>query len=138
MPAGTRFVVEYQQVVGVGIAQRPQLVRGGEEEIEGSRSVGARPPISMAVVMPEVTSPSWLSMCLVINANNRPESVSPATMPRYSPSSPRLHPEQVGPTLVAPLREFTEKIDTGALTELLIGGVTRADLSPLRTHSLRW
>jgi arginine deiminase len=47
-------------------------------------------------------------------------------------------PEQVGPTLAAPLREFAEKIDAAALAELLIGGVTRADLSPLHTHSLRW
>ncbi|WNV87456.1 arginine deiminase [Umezawaea sp. Da 62-37] len=47
-------------------------------------------------------------------------------------------PELVGPTLVEPLREFTEKIDPATLAELLIGGVTRADLSPLDVHSLRW
>jgi arginine deiminase len=47
-------------------------------------------------------------------------------------------PELVGPTLVEPLREFAEKIDAEALAELLIGGVTRADLSPLDVHSLRW
>jgi len=47
-------------------------------------------------------------------------------------------PELVGPTLVEPLREFAEKVDAAALAELLIGGVTRADLSPLDVHSLRW
>jgi arginine deiminase len=47
-------------------------------------------------------------------------------------------PELVGPTLVEPLREFAEKVDPDTLAELLIGGVTRADLSPLDVHSLRW
>ncbi len=47
-------------------------------------------------------------------------------------------PERVGPTLVAPLRELFEKVDAAALAELLVGGVTRADLSPLHVHSLRW
>jgi arginine deiminase len=47
-------------------------------------------------------------------------------------------PELVGPTLVEPLREFAEKVDPATLAELLIGGVTRADLSPLDVHSLRW
>ena len=47
-------------------------------------------------------------------------------------------PELVGPTLAGPLRQFCQDADAGALTELLIGGVTRADLSPLRSSSLRW
>jgi arginine deiminase len=47
-------------------------------------------------------------------------------------------PELVGPTLAGPLREVAEQVDAAALTELLIGGVTRADLSPLRVRSLRW
>ena len=47
-------------------------------------------------------------------------------------------PEQVGPTLVAPLRELFEKVDAASLAELLVGGVTRSDLSPLHVHSLRW
>ncbi|GAB2861899.1 arginine deiminase [Lentzea nigeriaca] len=47
-------------------------------------------------------------------------------------------PELLGPTLVRPVREFAEKIDALQLAELLVGGVTRADLSPLGVHSLRW
>jgi arginine deiminase len=47
-------------------------------------------------------------------------------------------PEQVGPTLVAPLRELAENVDGATLAELLIGGVTRIDLSPLQVRSLRW
>jgi arginine deiminase len=47
-------------------------------------------------------------------------------------------PEQVGPTLAGPLRALAEEVEPGALAELLIGGVTRADLSPLRVRSLRW
>jgi arginine deiminase len=47
-------------------------------------------------------------------------------------------PELLGPTLVAPVREFAEKVDAPQLAELLVGGVTRADLSPLGVHSLRW
>ena len=47
-------------------------------------------------------------------------------------------PERVGPTLVAPLRELFEKVDAASLAELLVGGVTRSDLSPLHVHSLRW
>ncbi len=47
-------------------------------------------------------------------------------------------PEQVGPTLAEPLRRFADEADAATLAELLIGGITRADLSPLRAHSLRW
>ncbi len=47
-------------------------------------------------------------------------------------------PELVGPTLVGPLRELTEDIDAATLAELLIGGITRSDLSPLHVRSLRW
>ncbi len=47
-------------------------------------------------------------------------------------------PERVGPTLAQSLREMLEKLDAPALAELLVGGVTRADLSPLPVHSLRW
>jgi arginine deiminase len=47
-------------------------------------------------------------------------------------------PELVGPTLAGPLRALAEQVEPGALAELLIGGVTRADLSPLRVRSLRW
>jgi len=47
-------------------------------------------------------------------------------------------PELLGPTLAGPVREFAEKVDAPQLAELLVGGVTRADLSPLGVHSLRW
>ncbi|MHA6781956.1 arginine deiminase [Pseudonocardia saturnea] len=47
-------------------------------------------------------------------------------------------PEQVGPTLVGPLRQLAEEADATTLAELLVGGVVRSDLSPLRVRSLRW
>ncbi|WP_405953633.1 arginine deiminase [Streptomyces phaeochromogenes] len=47
-------------------------------------------------------------------------------------------PEQVGPTLAGPLRALADDADPAMLAELLIGGVTRTDLSPLRVRSLRW
>lgn len=47
-------------------------------------------------------------------------------------------PEQVGPTLVGPLRRLADDVDAAHLAELLIGGVVRSDLSPLRVRSLRW
>ncbi|MEO8888461.1 MAG: arginine deiminase [Jatrophihabitantaceae bacterium] len=47
-------------------------------------------------------------------------------------------PEQVGPTLAGPLRTLAEDVDAATLAELLVGGVTRADLSPLHVGSLRW
>jgi arginine deiminase len=47
-------------------------------------------------------------------------------------------PEQVGPTLAGPLRKLADDADPTTLAELLIGGVTRSDLSPLRVRSLRW
>jgi arginine deiminase len=47
-------------------------------------------------------------------------------------------PEQVGPTLAGPLRRLADDVDAAGLAEFLIGGVTRADLSPLQVSSLRW
>lgn len=47
-------------------------------------------------------------------------------------------PEQVGPTLVGPLRQLADDVDAATLAELLIGGVTRSDLSPFGARSLRW
>ncbi|MCW2580486.1 MAG: Arginine deiminase, partial [Blastococcus sp.] len=47
-------------------------------------------------------------------------------------------PELAGPTLAGPLRTLAEDADGSDLAELLIGGVTRADLSPLKVRSLRW
>jgi arginine deiminase len=46
--------------------------------------------------------------------------------------------EQVGPTLADPLRRFADDADAATLAELLVGGITRSDLSPLRARSLRW
>jgi arginine deiminase len=46
--------------------------------------------------------------------------------------------ELVGPTLVGPLRALADDTDSSRLAELLIGGVVREDLSPLRVRSLRW
>ncbi|HET9091728.1 MAG TPA: arginine deiminase [Acidimicrobiales bacterium] len=46
--------------------------------------------------------------------------------------------EILGPTLVGPLRDLFEDLDGHHLAELLVGGVLKADLQPLRTHSLRW
>ncbi|MDO9378998.1 MAG: arginine deiminase [Nocardioidaceae bacterium] len=47
-------------------------------------------------------------------------------------------PEQVGPTLARPLRAMFDDLAAPELAELLIGGVTKSDLSPLDAHSLRW
>ena len=47
-------------------------------------------------------------------------------------------PEQLGPTLVAPLRRLFADLDGPALAVALVGGVLKADLRPARTHSLRW
>ena len=47
-------------------------------------------------------------------------------------------PEILGPSLVDPVRRLFEDLDGTALAELLIGGVLKADLHPLRAHSLKW
>ncbi len=44
----------------------------------------------------------------------------------------------VGPTLAPSLRALAEDADPETLAELLIGGVTKSDLSPLHVGSLRW
>jgi arginine deiminase len=46
--------------------------------------------------------------------------------------------ELVGPTLAGPMRDLAQDIDGATLAELLIGGITRSDLSPLHVRSLRW
>src|SRR6185312_11089219 len=45
---------------------------------------------------------------------------------------------RVGPTLTASLRAMAEDVDAHALADLLIGGITKSDLSPLHAGSLRW
>ncbi|HUJ07257.1 MAG TPA: arginine deiminase [Streptosporangiaceae bacterium] len=47
-------------------------------------------------------------------------------------------PEIVGPGLVDPLRRLAEDLDGSRLAEYLVGGVLKADLSPLRARSLKW
>jgi arginine deiminase len=44
---------------------------------------------------------------------------------------------RVGPTLTASLRALAEDVDAKTLADLLIGGITKADLSPLHAGSLR-
>jgi len=47
-------------------------------------------------------------------------------------------PEILGPELVSPVRRLAEDMDAPTLAEHLVGGVLKADLRPLRAHSLRW
>jgi arginine deiminase len=47
-------------------------------------------------------------------------------------------PELIGPALIGPIRTLADDLDAAGLAELLVGGVTRADLVPLRVGSLRW
>jgi len=46
--------------------------------------------------------------------------------------------EILGPSLVDPIRRLFEDLDGKALAEFLVGGVLKADLHPLRAHSLKW
>jgi arginine deiminase len=47
-------------------------------------------------------------------------------------------PEQLGRSLVDPVRRLFEDLDGPALAEYLVGGVIKADLQPLRANSLTW
>ena len=47
-------------------------------------------------------------------------------------------PEILGPSLVGPARKLFEDLDGVALAQYLVGGVLKADLQPLRAHSLKW
>ncbi len=47
-------------------------------------------------------------------------------------------PEILGPSLVDPVRRLFDDLDGKALAEFLIGGILKADLHPLRAHSLKW
>lgn len=47
-------------------------------------------------------------------------------------------PQVLGPSLVAPVRHLFEDQDASSLAELLIGGILKADLHPVRAHSLKW
>ena len=46
--------------------------------------------------------------------------------------------DRVGPTLLGSLRALAEDVDPATLAEMLIGGITKADLSPLRVGSLHY
>ncbi len=47
-------------------------------------------------------------------------------------------PEILGPSLVGPARRLFDDLDGQELAEYLVGGVLKADLQPLRAHSLKW
>ncbi len=47
-------------------------------------------------------------------------------------------PENLGPSLVGPVRELFEDLDGNQLADYLVGGVLKADLHPSGTHSLKW
>ena len=47
-------------------------------------------------------------------------------------------PENLGQSLVGPVRRLFEDLDGTSLAEYLVGGVLKADLHPMRTHSLKW
>ncbi|MCL2582830.1 MAG: arginine deiminase [Streptosporangiales bacterium] len=47
-------------------------------------------------------------------------------------------PEYLGPSLVRPVRDLAEGLDSERLAEYLVGGVLKADLQPLRARSLKW
>jgi arginine deiminase len=47
-------------------------------------------------------------------------------------------PENFGPSLVGPARRLFDGLNGTELADYLIGGVLKADLQPLRAHSLKW
>lgn len=47
-------------------------------------------------------------------------------------------PEQLGVSLVEPVRQLLEDLDGRELAEYLVGGILKADLHPLHVHSLKW
>jgi arginine deiminase len=47
-------------------------------------------------------------------------------------------PELLGPELITPFRELADGLDGASMAEHLVGGVLKADLRPLRAHSLKW
>jgi arginine deiminase len=47
-------------------------------------------------------------------------------------------PEILGPALVGPFRRLADDLDGASLADYLVGGVLKADLRPLRAHSLKW
>jgi arginine deiminase len=47
-------------------------------------------------------------------------------------------PENLGPSLVGPVRHLFDGLEGTELAEYLVGGVLKADLQPLRAHSVKW
>ena len=47
-------------------------------------------------------------------------------------------PEILGPSLVGSVRRLFDGLDGTELAQYLVGGVLKADLQPLRAHSLKW
>jgi arginine deiminase len=47
-------------------------------------------------------------------------------------------PEILGPGLVGPVRRLADELDGATLAEFLVGGIVKADLSPLPVQSLTW
>ncbi len=47
-------------------------------------------------------------------------------------------PEHLGPSLVDPTRRLLEDLDGTELGQFLVGGILKADLHPMRAHSLKW
>ena len=47
-------------------------------------------------------------------------------------------PENLGPSLIDPVRHLFEDFDGSTLAEYLIGGVVKSDLHPRGAHSLTW
>jgi len=47
-------------------------------------------------------------------------------------------PENLGPSLVDPVRHLLEGLDGTELAQYLVGGILKADLHPMRAHSLKW
>ena len=47
-------------------------------------------------------------------------------------------PENLGPSLVDPTRRLLEDLDGTELAQFLVGGILKADLHPMRAHSLKW
>ncbi|HEX2904863.1 MAG TPA: arginine deiminase [Jatrophihabitans sp.] len=45
---------------------------------------------------------------------------------------------RLGPALAGEVRRLCDEADAASLAELLIGGITKAELSPLRLDSVRW
>ena len=95
LPAGPPArPLEHPQLVGVGIAQRPQLIGGDEHQVERQDGELGRHPPGRRRRFRAPTSPSARPISRVIRAKKRSESVSPCTSAAVAP--------QLGVELVEP------------------------------------